>query len=270
MPSRSLPRLPPRSPLDRRAAARRAGLDALAGRAGSRHGHPLPDTQDNKAEQPAETRAVCQLPENEHDRKSGAAASSSRTTLRGAGGSPGAARRQVIQIPAGCARTRRRPLSFPGFPDDLMCPGFPGSRVLVMLRAGSGWLDVRIRSGRACPAMSDSRAGSAGTDPGVPGGGRYPAPSRRPRGLPAGKASRIHRGPGPAGRHTGRAGRLTAENLAASSRQSRCARGHPLAPAEPRTARSARVTGSRAGHAPRPGCSPSRTRWPGGEAPAAG
>ena len=48
--------------------------------------------------------------------------------------------------------------------------------------------------------MSDSRAGFA-------------APNRRrPRGLPAGKASRIHRGPKQAGRHTGRAGRPTAEN----------------------------------------------------------
>jgi len=46
------------------------GLDALAGRGGSRHRHPLPEMQDNKAEHTAETRAACQLPENEHDRKS--------------------------------------------------------------------------------------------------------------------------------------------------------------------------------------------------------
>jgi hypothetical protein len=51
--------------------------------------------------------------------------------------------------------------------------------------------------------MSDSRAGFSGTDPGVPGGDRSPAPWLRPRGLPAGKASRIHRGLGQAGRHTG-------------------------------------------------------------------
>jgi hypothetical protein len=54
--------------------------------------------------------------------------------------------------------------------------------------------------------MSDSRAGFAGTDPGVPGAGAGArAPSLRPRGLPAGTASRIHPGPGAAGRHDGRA-----------------------------------------------------------------
>jgi len=66
--------------------------------------------------------------------------------------------------------------------------------------------------------MSDGRAGFAETDPGVPGvgdGARHPC-CGRPGGLPAGKASRIPRGPGQAGRHRGRAGRLTAENLAAS------------------------------------------------------
>ena len=40
MPSGNLPRLPPRSSRHRRAAAHRAGLDALAGRAGSRHMMP--------------------------------------------------------------------------------------------------------------------------------------------------------------------------------------------------------------------------------------
>jgi hypothetical protein len=55
--------------------------------------------------------------------------------------------------------------------------------------------------------MSDSRAGFAGTDPGVAGrGDRYPAPSLRPRGLPAGKASLIHHGPGPVGTPVARAG----------------------------------------------------------------
>jgi hypothetical protein len=51
---------PPRSPeCSAPCRARR-----LAGRAGSRHGHPLPDMHDNKAEHPAGTRAVCQLPED--------------------------------------------------------------------------------------------------------------------------------------------------------------------------------------------------------------
>ena len=70
MPSRSLQRLPPRYPLHRRTAAHRSGFDALAGRAGSRHRHPLPDMQD-KAEHPAGTRAACQLPETNHDRNPG-------------------------------------------------------------------------------------------------------------------------------------------------------------------------------------------------------
>jgi hypothetical protein len=54
MPSRSLQRLAPRSPLGSpgRSAPRRARR--LAGRAGSRHRHPLPDRQDNKAERTAE------------------------------------------------------------------------------------------------------------------------------------------------------------------------------------------------------------------------
>jgi hypothetical protein len=60
--------------------------------------------------------------------------------------------------------------------------------------------------------MSDSRAGFAATGPGVPGGGRRGAFAASPGGLPAGKASRIHRGPGQAGGHTGRAGRPAAEN----------------------------------------------------------
>jgi len=72
--------------------------------------------QDNKAGHPAETRAVCQLPEdNMTGNQSGCLVP--RTTLRGAGGGSDVARRQVIQIAAGFARTRRRPLSFPGFPD---------------------------------------------------------------------------------------------------------------------------------------------------------
>ena len=102
-----------------------------------------------------------------------------------------------------------------------MCPGFPpqsGCQILVMLRAGSKFV---IDLGWACPGVGDSRAGFAATGPGVPGGGWCPAPSLRPpRGLPAGQASRIHRGTGQADRHTGRAGRPAAENLARSSARS--------------------------------------------------
>jgi hypothetical protein len=226
--------------------------------------------QDNKAEHTAETRAVCQLPENEHDRKSERLPRSPRTTLRGAGGGSDAAGRQVIQRAAGFARTRRRPLSFPGLPDHSMCPGFP--RVgLPDSGHATGWIWLARSSSSIGVSMPGDewrprrfrrdRFRRAGRGVGT----------RRPRcgpGAPArgGKASRIHppRAGWPSHR---RAGRLTAENLAGSPRPSRCARGHPLAPGEPWTARSACVTGSRgrAGHAPGPGVRASRTRWPGGE-----
>ena len=215
--------------------------------------------QDNKAEHTAETRAVCQLPENEHDRKSERLPRSPRTTLRGAGGGSDAAGRQVIQRAAGFARTRRRPLSFPGLPDDSMCPGFPGAGLPDSGHA-TGWIWLARSSSSIGVSMPGDewrprrfrrdRFRRAGR------GGRCPA-SLRPRGLPAGKASRIHHGPGQAGRHAGRAGGLTAENLAGSPRPSRCARGHPLAPGEPWTARSACVTGSRV---PGPGRARARAR----------
>ena len=82
--------------------------------------------QDNKAEHPAGTRAACQLPENKQDRKSGRLPRPPAPHYAEPEGGSDAVRRQVIQIAAGFARTRRRPLSFPGFPDDLLCPGFPG------------------------------------------------------------------------------------------------------------------------------------------------
>ncbi len=214
--------------------------------------------QDNKAEHPAETRAACQLPEdNRTENQSGCLVP--HATLRGAGGGSDAVRRQVIQIAAGFARTRRRPLGFPGLPDDLMCPGFPGVGLPGSGHA-TGWIWLARSSfliGVSMPGderqprrFRRDRSRRAGRE------GRCPA-SLRPRGLPAGKASRIHHGLGPAGRHAGRAGWLTAENLARSPRQSRCARGHPLAPGQPLTARSACVPGSRAGPGtrPRPGCS---------------
>jgi hypothetical protein len=88
-------------------------------------------------------------------------------------------------------------------------------------------------------ASQRSRVGFAETDPRLPGAG---AGALRPRcgpgTLPAGKASRIHHGPGHAGSsRRPRAGRRTADNLAASPRRSRCACGHPLlALGEPRSA----------------------------------
>jgi len=72
--------------------------------------------QDNKAEHPAETRAVCQLPEdNMTGNQSGCLVPAPHYAESGGGSD--IVRRQVIQIAAGFARTRRRPLSFPGLPD---------------------------------------------------------------------------------------------------------------------------------------------------------
>jgi hypothetical protein len=99
----------------------------------------------------------------------------------------------------------------------------------------------------------------AETDPGVPGRrARCPASSRRP----PRESARVQCQPDPIAASAGpavapgRAGRLTADNLAGSPRQARCACGHPLAPGEPRAARAS-VTGSRAGLGTRrrPGCS---------------
>ncbi len=111
MPSRSPQRLPPRSPPrspDRSAPSR---TPRLAGRAGSRHGHPLPDTHDNKAEQPAETRAVCQLPEDDMtENQSGCLVPHHTTRSRGRLGrcrAPGHPDNYRI------CRTRRRPFELP-------------------------------------------------------------------------------------------------------------------------------------------------------------
>ena len=147
-------------------------------------------------EHAAETRAFCQLPENEHDRKSERLPRSPRTTLRGAGGGSDAAGRQVIQRAAGFARTRRRPLSFPGLPDDLMCPGFPGVGLPDSGHA-TGWIWLARSSSSIGVSMPGDewrprrfrrdRFRCAGRGVGT----------RRPRcgpGAPArgGKASRIH------------------------------------------------------------------------------
>ena len=132
-------------PLGRRAAARRAGLGAWLARDTGILSRRCRTTRRNILLKPALS-ASCRKT-NMTGNQSGCLVP--RTTLRGAGGGSDAVRRQVIQLAAGFARTRRRPLSFPGLPDDLMCPGFPesGCRILVMLRAGSGRLEVRLRSG---------------------------------------------------------------------------------------------------------------------------
>ena len=77
-----------------------------AGRAGSRHGHPLPDIQDNKAEHTAELGCLPGAGRQDDANRSGRLAS--HTTLRGAGGALDAARRHVIQIAAGLPARRPR------------------------------------------------------------------------------------------------------------------------------------------------------------------
>jgi hypothetical protein len=95
-------------------------------------------------------------------------------------------------------------------------------------------------------------AGASARRPGM-SYSRRPAPSLRPPGgPPAGKASRIHPGPGQAGRHTGRVGRLTAENLRGITTTVALRLWSLSAPGDP-ACRSAGVTGSRAGPGTRPG-----------------
>ncbi len=135
-------------PFDRRTAARRAGARRLAGRASSRHRHPLPNMQDKKAGHTAKTRAVCQVPEDTMTEKSERLPRPPPHHTRRSQGRLERRRAPGHRIAAGFVHTRRKRLSFPRFPR-LMCSGFPGAGcwILVMLRAGSGWLEVRIRSG---------------------------------------------------------------------------------------------------------------------------
>ena len=165
----------------------------LAGRAGSRHRHPLPNMQDYKAGPTEPARAVCQVPEDKMTENQRGCLVLPHTTLGGVRGGSNAARRQVIQIPGGFARTRRKRLIPPGFPDDLMCPGFPGDGLLDPGRpTGRIWQARSSYSIRVSlpPGMSDSRAGFTKTGPGVP----VPPPGRSVTGWP--KASG-ERGPQP-------------------------------------------------------------------------
>src|SRR6185437_3611113 len=67
---------------------RSAGLARQAGRAGSRHGHPLLNVRDNKAERTVDTLAACQLPEDSTEIRAAALS----PTLRGSGGGSDAVR----------------------------------------------------------------------------------------------------------------------------------------------------------------------------------
>jgi hypothetical protein len=185
MPSRSLQRLPPRSPP--RSPGRSAPCRArrLAGRAGSRHRHPLPDMQDNKRNillEPALS-ASCRMTTGQKIR---AAASSPHTTR--SRGRPGRCRApghpescRICPHPPQTLELARSPRRFDvpwvsrsRLPDS-GCYGLDlaGSKLYStgVSMPGDEWQPRRLRRDRS------RRAGR---------GGRCPA-SLRPRGLPAGR-----------------------------------------------------------------------------------
>jgi len=97
MPSRSLQRLPPRSPLRSLDRGTPRWPRRLAGRAGSRHRHPLPDRQDNKTGHTAKTRAVCQVPEDKMTENHGGCLVPFHITLGAGRGGSNAAGCRVIE-----------------------------------------------------------------------------------------------------------------------------------------------------------------------------
>ena len=188
------------------------------------------------------------------------------------------ARRQENQsnrliIPYHTKRNQKRPRRrrAPGHPDCRRTCPLPTQtlsfRILVMLRAGF-WLGSKFYSIGARMSSDEGQPRPASPRPTrrARRGGRCPLPSLRPPGVcPRETPARFHRGPGTAGRHAGRAGRPAAESLAASPRRSRRACGHCPAPGEPRTARSATVTGSRVGARSARGVRSGRARRPSGK-----
>jgi hypothetical protein len=104
MPPRSLPRLPPRSPVRSAVPGSTPGWAGwLATRASSPGyaGHQGGTSRCNPRCLPAARR--------QQDKKSQRLPRPPQPTLRRAGGGSDAARRQLIQVPAGCAPTGRRP-----------------------------------------------------------------------------------------------------------------------------------------------------------------
>jgi hypothetical protein len=119
MPFRSLQRLPPRSPLrslDRSAPRWARGL---AGRAGSRHRHPLPNMQNNKTGHTAKTGAVCRVPEDTMTENQSGCLVLPHTTLGGVRGAP--ERRQA------------------GHPDSCWVVHTPAARFPPPARTVTGW-----------------------------------------------------------------------------------------------------------------------------------
>jgi hypothetical protein len=83
--------------------------------------------QDYKAGHTEPARAVCQMPEDKMTEKQRGSIVLPHPTLGGVRGGSNAARRQVTQIPAGFARTRRKQLTFPGPQTICVALGFPES-----------------------------------------------------------------------------------------------------------------------------------------------
>jgi hypothetical protein len=191
------------------------------------------------------------------------------TTLGGVRGGSNAARRQDIQIPAGVACTTPQTVDLPPVSQTIRCALGSGVGLLDSGHA-TGWI-WRARSsyliGVSLPGgIGDGRTGFAETGPGVPGAGdgaRHPR-CGRPGGLTVGEASRIPRGLGQAGRHSGRVDRLTAEN----SQHHHDSRAAPVVTIQHQE-NSGRPISKRdrvPGRArPRPGVRSSRPRWPNGE-----
>jgi len=247
MPSRSPQRSPPRSPLRPPGRSTPCRARRLAGRAGSRHRHPLPYKQDNKANVLLNP-CCCQMPD---DKKIRAIASSFRTTLSEIRSGP---------TPPGAGSSRLPPdLSAADANAELPDPGHVKGWILA-------WLEVLFDRGEHVQRRVTAAPASPRPTRRARRGGRCPLPSLRPPGVcPRETPARFHRGPGTAGRHAGRAGRPAAESLAASPRRSRRACGHCPAPGEPRTARSATVTGSRVGARSARGVRSGRARRPSGK-----
>jgi hypothetical protein len=266
LPSWSLQRLPRDHPFRSpgRSAPRRARR--LAGRAGSRHRHPVPHRQDNKAEHAARTRAACQAPEDTMTAKSDRLPRPPPPHY-----AESAAARTPPGHPDNCRICPHppQPLSFPPVsPDDLMRPGFPGvgspdsghATGWIWLARSSSSIRVNMPSDEGQPRRlrrdRSRRAGPGGRRP------RCDRPEARPRARPAGSSAAP--------------GRLAVTPAARAGSPLTTLQHHHDSRAAPvvtvwhgRTldGRSASATESRArpGTRPGPGVRSSRTRWPDGE-----
>jgi hypothetical protein len=158
MPPRSLPHLPPRSPVRSAVPGSAPGWAGwLATRASS------PGYAGHQGGISPATRAACQLPEdNRTGNHSGCLV---HPTLRRSGAGSDAARRQVIQVPAGCARTGRRPtIGLTEPTSDITEAGGNQEQSPVVFEAFTTARPAEYKSG---PAQSGARAARLRARPGV-------------------------------------------------------------------------------------------------------